>query len=102
MLYEDADVLRLFAKALSEKKDDKKDKKDGKKKKCSCKKKRGRGKITGKMFFHEKLAMTIFFSPFVLALPFLFNTFNLVFVYTGSWYIQYAEWTLAQMKAFPH
>jgi hypothetical protein len=100
MLFTEGDLLELLLKAS--KKDEKKDdKKKDKKPKCSCNKKRRRGGKK-KIPFHEQLAMTIFFAPFVLMLPFLFQTFNLLFLFTSSWYIQYAQWTLETAKQLPH
>lgn len=100
MLYEKSDILDLLVE-LTKKKDDKKKDKE-KKSKCSCKKKKKKGGKEKKVAFHEKLALTIFFAPFVMALPFLFQTFNLLFLAMGSLYIQYAQWTLEIAKTFPH
>ena len=101
MLYDGDDILQLFVKALKEKdkvKDEKK--KPEKRKKCECcsceskKKKKKKGPTVV-----EQLAVATFMAPFVLALPFVFNTFNMIFVYSASLYLQYAEWSLNTMKA---
>lgn len=104
MLYTGDDLLELLVKAArkEEKKEDPKKKKSNKCSCCECKKKAASKKKKPNdkkaVPLHERLALIIFLSPFILGLPFLFQTFNLLFWQFSTWSQHYTTWTLEVAK----